>query len=373
MTDVFLFISTHLKKTLVLILTTLTILGYASESPDSIHSRGSLFVIPSATYQPETSVAPGLAYGYYFKSEDLSKISSITGSTVYTFHNQFLFNITPKIYFNTDKCYIYSNLNIRNHPDYYYGIGNKPTLTKQAYTALNISFLIQPQYIVSNYFYVGASFSSRYERTLTDDSYELNKRNIFSKYGNEGWSPFTQTSVGLVAAFDNRDNQFYPEHGCFAKTTYSTSKKGLGSNYSLQEFTLDIRQYIPIFGTHLLAWQTYYSGVFGQNGIPFQLLPSIGGIDKLRGFRQGMYRDNVMMLFQTEYRLPIYKRLKGTLFCSVGDVMKSVDYKVDKLKMGYGVGLRYRLNDARVHLRLDIAKNNYGDKLQIYLTASEAF
>jgi hypothetical protein len=53
--------------------------------------------------------------------------------------------------------------------------------------------------------------------------------------------------------------------------------------------------------------------------------------------------------------------------------MNSSNYNIDKLKLSYGAGLRYRLNDARVHLRLDFAKNNYGDKLQFYITATEAF
>ena len=95
--------------------------------------------------------------------------------------------------------------------------------------------------------------------------------------------------------------------------------------------------------------------------------------DLMRGFRQGMYRENVLLLSQVEYRLPIYKRLKAAVFCSVGDVMNSFDYRIDKLKVAYGAGLRYRLNDARVHLRLDFARNNYDDKLQFYITATEAF
>jgi outer membrane translocation and assembly module TamA len=103
------------------------------------------------------------------------------------------------------------------------------------------------------------------------------------------------------------------------------------------------------------------------------MLPTVGGRDMLRGFRQGMYRQNVMLMAQTEYRLPIYKRLKAAFFCSAGDVVNSYDYKSDKLKIAYGAGLRYRLNDARVHLRLDFARNNYGDKLQFYITATEAF
>jgi hypothetical protein len=54
-------------------------------------------------------------------------------------------------------------------------------------------------------------------------------------------------------------------------------------------------------------------------------------------------------------------------------VLNSSDFKIDKLKVAYGAGLRYQLNDARVHLRFDIAKNNYGEKLQFYITATEAF
>jgi outer membrane protein assembly factor BamA len=233
--------------------------------------------------------------------------------------------------------------------------------------------LLQPQYIISKNFLVGASVSFRFEKILTDTVFETTKTSIFEEFGNDGWEPFTQMNVGLVAAYDSRDNQFYPKNGIFAKTSFTVSKSGWGSSYSLQEFMLDFRQFVPLFGTHVFAWQFYSDGIFGNNGIPFELLPTVGGRDFLRGFRQGMYRDNVMIMAQTEYRLPIYKRLKAAFFCSAGDVMNSSDFKIDKLKVAYGAGLRYRLNDARVHFRIDFAKNNYDNKLQFYITATEAF
>ncbi len=343
------------------------------EKSDSIVSRRSLFIIPHATYQQETSVAPGIAYGYYFKSKDISRISSISGSVVYTFLNQFTFNVTPKIFLNSNKWYVYSNLSLRNYPDYYFGVSNKPTDIKQAFTSQNISLLIQPQYIISKNVLLGVSLSSRFERLLTDSTFETNKTQIFQQFGSDGWNPYSQLNIGLVAAFDSRDNQFYPQKGIFAKTSLTFSKAGWGSTYSTQEILLDLRHYIPLFQTHVLAWQIYTDGIFGKNGIPFELMPTVGGRDMLRGFRQGMYRENVMFMAQTEYRLPVYKRLKAAVFCSVGDVMNSSDYKIDKLKVAYGAGFRYRLNDARVHLRVDLAKNNYGDNLQFYITATEAF
>lgn len=363
-----------LKRHLLLFLQLMiAALIYAEAQLDSIVSRKSLFIIPHASYQQETSVAPGIAYGYYFKSKDISRISSISGSAVYTFLNQFTFNVTPKIFFNSNKWYLYSNLNFRNYPDYYFGIGNKPTAVKQAFTSQNVSLLFQPQYIISNHFLIGASVSFRYEKLLTDSVFESTKTSIFQQYGSEGWEPFTQMNVGIVAAYDSRDNQFYPKSGIFAKSSFTVSKSGWGSTYSLQELMLDFRQFVPLFDSHVFAWQVYCDGIFGNNGVPFELLPTVGGRDFLRGFRQGMYRDNVMLMAQTEYRLPIYKRLKAAIFCSVGDVMNSKDYKIDKLKVAYGAGLRYRLNDARVHLRVDFAKNNYDNKLQFYITATEAF
>ena len=349
------------------------VLGYSVEPSDSIVSRRSLFIIPHASYQQETSVAPGIAYGYYFKSRDISRISSISGSAVYTFLHQFSFNVTPKIFFSSNKWYLYSNLNVRNYPDYYFGTGNKPTGTKQAFTSQNLSLLLQPQYVISKHFLVGASLSVRMERLKTDSVFEAHKGGIFQQYGSEGWEPFSQVSVGMVAAYDTRDNQFYPQKGIFAKTFFTVSKAGWASSYSLRELSMDLRQYVPLFESHVLAWQVYYDGIFGANGIPFEMLPTVGGRDMFRGFRQGMYRDNVLMMAQTEYRLPVYKRLKAAFFCTVGDVMSSSDYKIDKPKVAYGAGVRYRLNDARVHLRFDLARNNYGDKLQFYITATEAF
>jgi len=307
-----------------------------------------------------------------YKRQDISRISSISGSATYTFRNQFLFNITPKIYFSKAKWFLYSNFNLRNYPDYYFGIGNKPTNIKQAFTSQSISLLLQPQYIVSKHFFIGASMSYRNERLLTNAT--LSRRDsIFQQFGSSGWEPFSQLNAGLVAAYDSRDNQFYPQRGIFAKTSFVVSKAGWGSNYSLQEFSLDFRQYIPVLRNHTFVYQCYTGGTFGKSEIPFQLLPTVGGRDLLRGFRQGMYRDNLIFLLQTEYRMPVYKRLKAAVFCSVGDAMNSSNYNIDKIKIAYGAGLRYRLNDARVHLRLDFAKNNYGDKLQFYITATEAF
>lgn len=362
-----------LKKHLTTLLLIFSLTGFSQEKTDRVVSKQSLFVIPHASYQQETSLAPGIAYGYYFKSHNISRISSFSGSAVYTFRNQFTFNATPKIFFPHSKWYLYSNLNFRSYPDVFFGIGNSANNITQKYTSQLFSILLQPQYNITKNLLLGFSLSARHEKTITDTSFEANKEVIFQQFGIDGWSPYTQFNGGIIAAIDTRDNQFYPQKGIFAKSSFSTSRIGWGSSYSLQEISFDVRHFIALLNSHIFAWQFYVNGMYGENGIPFQLLPTVGGRDILRGYRQGMYRDNLLVLTQAEYRLPIYKRLKAAVFCSLGDVISSSDYRIYKLKVSYGAGLRYRLNDARVHLRLDFAKNNYGDKLQFYITATEAF
>ena len=340
---------------------------------DSIVSRSSLFIIPHPGYQQETNWSLGIAGGYYFKSNDISKISSISGSADYTLLNQFIFNITPKIYLNDKKWYIYSNLNFRDYPDYFYGIGNTPTAIKQTYTSDLFSLTVQPQYALNRHVLVGGMIGARFESLKTDSSFVTVRDELYSMYGKAGWEPYAEISAGALATYDGRDNQFYPQSGIFAKSTLNFATSVVGETYKSATITLDFRQYIPLLRNHVFAWQIYSTGVFSSTDIPFQLLPTLGGRDMMRGFRQGMYRENLLMSLQTEYRMPIYKRLKAAVFCTTGDVVNTNNFQINKLKVSYGAGLRYRLNDARVHLRVDLAKNNYGEKLQFYITATEAF
>lgn len=344
-----------------------------ASSNDSILSKNSFYILPIASYQQETSFAAGMAGAHYFKSKDQSKISSIAGTAVYSLNNQFIFNLTPKIYIRKKKWYLYSNLSAKSYPDYYFGIGMKQNTKAVPFTARNISLSFQPQYIISKYFFLGTILSLEAEHLLSDINSPTIYKNKDFYYRPSDWKPYHQLNVGLIAAYDSRDNQFYPTKGNFAKTTLSLSKAGWGSSYSLQEINLDLRNYLPLMDQHIFATQIYFDGIYGSTNAPFGQLPSPGGSEILRGFRQGQYRDNMMITLQSEYRTPLYKRLKGAAFYAIGDVMNSSDYKIDKLKVAYGCGLRYQLNNARVHLRFDIAKNNYGDRLQFYLTATEAF
>ena len=347
---------------------------YAQDSrQDTMHVKKSWYVLPALSYQPETNLAFGFAGANYFESSDLNRISSISYSAMYTLRNQFIINVSPKIYFGQSKqFYMYSNIGYRLYPDVYYGRGGKWSGLKLKYTSHKFYLNLQPQYEVNTNFYVGLMLSFRYEHVYVNDA--MSHRMVDSvktHVAPYGWEPYFQSHIGCLLAYDSRNNHFYPDKGLFAKVTAAYSPHLL-STYSFGMFSLDYRHYLNICCNQVLAWQMYADGVLGEK-IPFALFPTLGGTDVMRGFRRGVYSDDFSFASQVEYRIPLFWRLKTTAFCAVGDVLSWENPHVGRLKFAYGLGLRCRLNDARVHLRFDVAKNNYEKGMQFYVTASEAF
>jgi outer membrane protein assembly factor BamA len=350
-----------------------TLLAIASEPADTlVQSRRSILVVPSLAHQPETSWAGGIAYGVCLKSNDLSRISSITGGVTYTLRNQFAFSLTPRIFWGQSRWYIYSSLSLKNYPDFYYGISNRPTSVRQAFRSRNLSVLLQPQIQVAPHLLLGVSVAGRYERVDPVGTTDTEIATLQSRFGSEGWSPYAQLSLGGLLAYDSRDNQFYPVRGGFLKAVASVASKHCGSTYSLLDVSVDGRKYISLFSDHVVAMQAWTNAVWGNSGVPFQLLPTLGGLDVMRGLQRGMYRGTVAAALQTEYRMPVYAKLKAAMFASVGDVWNKSGAGLQP-KFCWGAGLRYPLNDAQVHLRMDVARDTYGGHWQYYITASEAF
>lgn len=339
---------------------------------DTTLIRRSWYVVPIVSYQQETSFGPGLAGGFYFKSRDLKRISSISYSAIYTFLSQFTFNVSPKIYIDKEhRCYLYSNAGFRNYPNKYYGIGGSWSGLELNYTSRNAYLNLQPQYEICDNLFIGIPVSLRYEKVLFRPEMAAAVDSVQRLYGNAGWSEYFQAGAGLMAAYDTRDNHFYPTKGLFAKLM-AIYYPSFASTYAFGNITLDYRQYVTTWKGQVLAWQVYADGVFGRQ-VPFAMLPTLGGSDLMRGFRENKFSDMFCFVGQVEYRVPLFWRLKATAFCSAGDVLNWRQLHLDKLKFAYGLGLRCRLNDARVHLRFDVAMNNFESRPQFYITATEAF
>ena len=86
-----------------------------------------------------------------------------------------------------------------------------------------------------------------------------------------------------------------------------------------------------------------------------------------------------MMALQAEFRFPIWRFIRLHAFAGIGDVYNTDKWHWATPKVGYGLGLRFAINDAKVNIRLDIARNNIykawntWESYAFYITATEAF
>lgn len=173
-------------------------------------------------------------------------------------------------------------------------------------------------------------------------------------------------SVGFVAQWDTRDNQFYPKSGQYAN---------LSATYHDGDYT---------YQTYVFSWNGYYSlgdkTVIAARGFlrdtagdaPFYALSQFGMHNDLRGYKSGKYRDNAMFATQVELRRQLSSRWGFVVFAGVGEVMPAFDeLNADDLLSSAGAGLRFRVaKNHPINLRFDWA---YGDESAYYLGVNEAF
>lgn len=348
------------------------IAGVNSLSPqDTIQpqdtNRNSFIALPILFYGEETSWGLGVTSGYYFTKEGERKASSIQGTLIYTLKNQVSLNILPKFYTEDRDFYYSGQLKADYYPDKFFGIGrNTPDSLEENYISKDLSLLFQRQRVMFDVIMAGIQGQwSYYQTSNLKDGGALIKDEI------TGTKSFFSSGLGLLLTWDNRDNFFYPTEGEFYKLSLMVNSKIFGSHLEFSRLTLDLRNYYPIISGHLLSFQVYSDVTWGET--PFQLLPSMGGSEILRGYYKGRFRDNVLFATQLEYRFPIYKWLKGSMFGSAGDVAGEIDDLILKeFKYTYGMGLRARVNPANVHIRFDVGFSP-DRKPAFYFTASEAF
>ncbi len=330
-------------------------------------NRNYILAVPILFYGNETKWGAGVSSGYYFAKEGKGKVSNIQGTFIYTQKNQARFTLLPKFYTENRDFFYSGHLKLSYYPDKFFGIGrNTPDSLEENYISKDISLLVQRQRVLFDVMMIG--FQAQWSYYKASD-FQTNGQLINKAI--KGSDAFFTSGLGILVTWDARDNFFYPTEGEFYKLSLMINSKLFGSHLEFSQVTLDLRNYYPIQHKHLFSLQVY--GDFTWGNTPFQLLPSMGGNDILRGYYKGRYRDNVLLAAQLEYRFPIYKWLKGTMFGSVGDVAKEIDeIRLKKFKASYGLGLRARVNPANVHIRFDIGLTR-DNKPAFYFTANEAF
>jgi hypothetical protein len=151
----------------------------------------------------------------------------------------------------------------------------------------------------------------------------------------------------------------YARQGGWYRINFSHYHDRDGGPFSFNRTDVDLRQFIGLFAERrviaLRGWLATTHGDQGADSVPFYLMPTLGGNDTLRGFRNYRFRGPHAMLLQAEYRWEIWSGLDAALFYDAGKVtLRRDDLSLKGLEKDYGFGFRFNTSEG-VILRVDAA------------------
>ena len=342
-------------------------------------------VVPIIVHSPETKWGFGLGMQSYFHMPFCENTSIIYFDACYTLNKQYYLNVGGTFYFEGNvPWFMRWHGGYRNYPDTYFGIGN--TLSEDRKKGIpyiskrGTAYVEAPVYLPANWS-LGPLFDFTHEQCLTSEAGPTAQQSNSDSGLTSAAGPTIMWGLGAVAQYDTRDTIYYPHKGLFFKASVTHYEKALGSTARMTYLQADLRQFITLPKDIIFAWQfkTEWALSDDVSSIPFPSLPTLGGQDLVRGVRRNMFRDNVMMALQAEFRFPIWSFFRFHAFAGIGDVYNTDHWTWATPKIGYGIGLRVGIHKARINLRLDIARSNVykewntWESYAFYLTATEAF
>jgi outer membrane protein assembly factor BamA len=325
----------------------------------------SWLILPFASYAPKTKISVGGVAGYYLPAGPDRSSSSVQATVTVTQRRQLTLEVTPELYLSENDWRVQGTLQASHFPDSFFGIGgDTPVEAKEGYTARYLQLDAREQRRIRPNLRIGPRVFARTGTIDPDTSAGLIAQEQVS-----GATGGETIGFGASAFWDVRDNRYYPRTGTYAEVVATWFSAAWGSDYTYGRFTTDLRGYHAL-GPGVLAGQVYTAAVVGE--APFQLLPLLGGSDRMRGYRGGRFRDNVYWTVQAEYRFPLFWRFKGTTFASIGEVGPRLGSALtNNVEAAVGIGGRLRFTEEGVHGRLDIAYSRTG--YEFYISLGEAF
>jgi outer membrane protein assembly factor BamA len=323
--------------------------------------------IPAVVYSPETNLGLGARairiFRYQNDTNPLLRPSSLPITFLYTLNNQAIFTTELELWANENKEYINARLELTDYPFKFYGIGNELDGTNEEFYSTRYA------YFHVNYerqILKGIYFGPRYEFRI-DDIYKKELGGILDRDEVAGSDGQRLSGLGMVLNYDTRDNIFQPKAGWFNSASWMSFQNFFGSNFTFNQYALDLRKYFNPYKSQVLAVQSFWS--FTTGNPPFQHVSWSGGSDLMRGYFEGRYTDRHAVVHQAEYRLPIYRNFGMVFFGSAGQVSSQPSqFRINRMKYGAGFGFRYKLNPEGLNIRIDIA---FGDQRAFYFGLNE--
>ncbi|MBK9450947.1 MAG: BamA/TamA family outer membrane protein [Bacteroidetes bacterium] len=326
--------------------------------------------VPTIGFAPETRLYFGAVALFtlrFWQDDSLTRLSSAKAEVSYTLNKQLITEVGWNLFTRKNKLAFDGLVGFRKFPENYWGIG--AAMPKTAVERVDMTRL---------------EVEARGLRSIRNNMYlgmRLKMQNVFKVVPDSGGSIETLQppgydggfSMGIGPAFslDTRDNPLNPKKGIYLSLSSLGFGRFVGSEFGFTRTEVDLRKYLRPFPRHVLAVQCY---TLLQTGTPpLRLLGLVGSDREMRGYYQGRYRDQNLLAFQAEYRMPLFWRFGLTAFVGAGEVWNwNNPYQMEVFKFTTGGGLRFLMDKKdNVNLRLDFAVGN--GTTGFYVAFGEAF
>jgi hypothetical protein len=150
---------------------------------------------------------------------------------------------------------------------------------------------------------------------------------------------------GLYHSFRNIS---YPEGGGLAEVSFDLARGS--DDVSFGRLGAELQRYQTLFWKErVLAARVRLDKVFPSDDgfAPYDDLPTLGGGNRLRGYKRGTYRGEGALLLALEYRWPVWDTWNAALFWEEGQVFDDFgDLETDAFGSSVGAGLTMRTDTA---------------------------
>lgn len=268
-------------------------------------------------------------------------------------------------YLGDGKYLLKSQIAYSDSPNDFFGIGNEdPERTGEEYTLI--------AKMVSSGFLWRIKEDLYFGPYIACNSFEVEDKTAGGQLARDnicGSNGVDLVGLGLNLSQNKLDDSNNPKLGYAYDLILICYDDTLGSNEDFAQLSADFSRFYSLDKWGVIGINTQL--LLSDGDVPFQMLPSLGNLDIMRGFEPNKYCDNNFFAIQGEYRFPIYKRWNGVTFVALGDVADSVsNLKLDNYT--YGFGIRFALDqDQTFKLRLDVGCGK--DETAAYFGLQEAF
>ena len=162
-----------------------------------------------------------------------------------------------------------------------------------------------------------------------------------------GFGEASLFSIGPTLTFDFRNGWPRTPSGTLVELTYQYNRELDDDRFEYNRYSVEAHQFIPVpflqknrrFGIRARLEKIE---AVSKKAIPFYELSRLGDAEDLRGFDQNRFRGEGSLLFNIEYRYPIWDTWDAVIFLDEGQVFNDFsDLDINDFHCGTGAGLRF--------------------------------